>query len=68
MCFCVCVCVCVLVCIYVFVCAAVAVGVFVCVRVTFAGQAVGGDPGQAVPADVTEGGPCVGASVPVVHP
>lgn len=35
---------------------------------TFAGQAVRRHPGQAVFADVAEGGPCVGAGVPVVHP
>lgn len=35
---------------------------------TFAGQAVGGDAWQRLPADVAEGRPGVGAGVPVVHP
>lgn len=35
---------------------------------TFAGQAVGGDPRQRLPAHVAEGGPGVRAGVPVVHP
>ena len=35
---------------------------------TFTGQAVRGDPRQGLSADVTEGGPGVGAGVPVVHP
>lgn len=44
--------------------------VHVCVCVwerTFAGKAVGGDARQGLPADIAEGGPGVGASVPVVH-
>lgn len=39
-----------------------------CAPLTFAGQTVRRDPRQAVFADVAEGGPRVGAGVPVVHP
>lgn len=35
---------------------------------TFAGEAMRCDPRQAVFTDIAEGGPCVGAGVPVVHP
>lgn len=35
---------------------------------TFAGQAMGGDSRKTLSAHVTEGGPGVGAGVPVVHP
>lgn len=39
-----------------------------CAALTFAGQTMRRDPRQAVFTDVAEGGPCVGAGVPVVHP
>lgn len=39
-----------------------------CVVFTFTGQAMRCDPRQAIFTDVAEGGPCVGAGVPVVHP
>lgn len=35
---------------------------------TFAGQAVGGHSGEALPAHVAEGGPGMGAGIPVMHP
>lgn len=42
----------------------------VCVHenLTFTGQAVGSDAREAVSTDVTEGGACMGAGIPVVHP
>lgn len=35
---------------------------------TFTGEAMRGDPRQAVSADVAEGGAGMGAGIPVVHP